>query len=188
MPRSVAEAAGAIASTVSPCLPWRKLLSPTEPASPRVRASWAASGAPGVGRAVPASGGRWGGFGRAVESRQRGSEDRGEGTGERQGRAGRRSGPGRQACLLAPQRAFGDRHGPGAGERRPWRAFMGSARRLETIQASINPSRSSTRRSSSNVEETWPFGNLICPNPCMLVNSLQPSSKSTIAFVNPKRP
>jgi hypothetical protein len=38
----------------------------------------------------------WGGSQAAVESRQRGSEDRGEGMGGRQGRAGRRSGPGRQ--------------------------------------------------------------------------------------------
>jgi hypothetical protein len=88
--RSVA-ASGAIASTVSPCLPWRKL--------PPLTERLAVDEPPGVARLIGpkraveracALQATAGGFGR-------GSEDRGEGMGERQ-RAGRRSGPGRSAA------------------------------------------------------------------------------------------
>ena len=58
--RSVA-ASGAIASTVSPCFPWRKLLSPGgAPGAGRAAPAWrapAAGRAPGDARAAPALGG-----------------------------------------------------------------------------------------------------------------------------------
>ena len=80
MPRSEYAASGAIASTVSPCLPWRKLLSPG-----RSACRW--SSGPGVGRlsgperAVErAALRRAGRVERAVEPTAR-LEDRGEGRG-----------------------------------------------------------------------------------------------------------
>jgi hypothetical protein len=70
---------------VSPCLPWRKLLSPAGPALPTERLALASG--PGVWRPigperaverVGPSGDRWR-VGQAVESRQQDYQDRGEG-------------------------------------------------------------------------------------------------------------
>jgi len=136
-------ASGAIASTVSPCLPWRKLLPPAHrrrgaPAAverlplverPRCRAAHPAGASR---RGLSPSGDRWAGSSRR-SARRRGSEDRGEDMRERQGRAGRRSGPGRQARLLgAGQPTRAER--AGAGSSRPlekpnrllWRLWAGS--------------------------------------------------------------
>ena len=50
------------------------------------------------------------------------------------------------------------------------------------------PSRSRTRRISSEAAMSLPFGKRICVNPTMLENSLHPSSSKTMAFSNPSRP
>jgi hypothetical protein len=46
---------------------------------------------------------------------------------------------------------------------------------------SIKPSRSITRRTSSKEAEMLPLGNRICPKPWILLNSVHPSSRRTIA-------
>ena len=109
------------------------------PAAGRASAAGGAPGAgraPGVGRLIgperrrtgldfQAAAGR---VGRAVESRQRGSEDRGEGMGERQGRAGRRSGPGRQRAswgLGGPRGPSSQARAHGGGRRKNPIAFYG---------------------------------------------------------------
>jgi hypothetical protein len=78
-----AAASGAIASMVSPCLPWRKLLSLTERLTllerPRRRAAYRAGASRRTGLSPSGDpAGEW----RAVDSRRRGSDDRGEGMAE----------------------------------------------------------------------------------------------------------
>ena len=51
----------------------------------------------------------------------------------------------------------------------------------------ISPSRSKTCLIFSNAALMLPSGNLICPSPTILLNSVQPSSRRTIALSNPSR-
>lgn len=53
---------------------------------------------------------------------------------------------------------------------------------------SMRPSRSKTRRTSSKAADMFPLGNLIWPNPSILLNRSQPSSTITTARVKPRRP
>jgi len=76
----------------------------------------------------------------------------------------------------------------------PARRPYTSANRALVIATDISqdavtrPSRSSTRRTSSNAAWIFPCGKRICPRPLMLLNSAHPSSRRIMPFVKPSRP
>ena len=118
MPRSERCASGAIASTVSPCLPWRKLLS---------------RGAPRAGRAAPASGGS---SGRSEPSKGLEPFRRPlAGLGERSKAASEALRTAARAWASDKAELADDRGRPGSAPPRGWAARAGRARRRGLMEA-----------------------------------------------------
>jgi hypothetical protein len=112
MPRSGAAASGAIASMVSPCLPWRKLLSPTERLPLGSADHGGGMGERGPSRKTIGSGpaARFLGAGRPARAERAGGGSEGRGLGCIVGAWSRRK------VSLARPRPFDDGHHEGSGE------------------------------------------------------------------------